>query len=259
MCLITSFVILNQIEDIKQMHSEFRNNSTRAVKVLCSTVLFAAIGTFAGTANAFTVYTNQANYDAALTAAGLTTTLTETFPNRIQASNTGDSITFDSGIISSIINSSNTNQNRVNGGAEEFQGNLRDDPTNREITWTLPTMVDAFSLRIQGASQGQNLAIRGLFNGSGGGEQTENLSDLFGNASYQFLGIVGMGTFDSFTFFDASPGSGSNAFNFKVDDFSAATPSPTTVPTPALLPGLIGFGMSIVRKRKQQNNSLQEA
>ena len=56
---------------------------------------------------------------------------------------------------------------------------------------------------------------------------------------YSQLSDIGTGGFEEFGQFGG--------------DFSVVPPTP--VPTPALLPGLIGFGMSIVRKRKQQQAS----
>ncbi|QYO67616.1 PTPA-CTERM sorting domain-containing protein [Leptolyngbya sp. 7M] len=42
-----------------------------------------------------------------------------------------------------------------------------------------------------------------------------------------------------------------DAYSYSPVRFSGATPAPTAVPTPALLPGLVGLGMAALRKRKE--------
>lgn len=86
---------------------------------------------------------------------------------------------------------------------------------------------------------GSNLAIP--FRGSGGA--------LVGDG---FFGFVADSPIDSFRFrrFD-----GALADGFSIDDLiygnAQTAVSPTPVPTPALLPGLIGMGVAAARKRKK--------
>jgi hypothetical protein len=49
-----------------------------------------------------------------------------------------------------------------------------------------------------------------------------------------------------------------NTYSYSPVRFSGATPAPTAVPTPALLPGLIGLGMAALRKRKNQGQETAE-
>lgn len=196
-------------------------------------------------AHAFTVFGNETDYLNALDGAGLKELPTETFDSTITAA---DTITFANGVTSTMTNRGGGNDNRVN---NEYFGSLgRDD--GRTVTWNFPLAdfpsgINAFSFEIQGVTPSKDLSISGLFNGPDGGIQTVSFKADAGitNSSYSFFGLVGDGPFDSFTFFDGVSSGNGNDFNFKVDNFTAA------VPTPALLPGLIGMGVAALRKRQK--------
>ncbi len=92
---------------------------------------------------------------------------------------------------------------------------------------------------------GSNLAIP--FRGSGG-------SLIDGG----FFGFIADSPFESFKFrrFDDSFADGfsiDNAIFGRTD----TAPPPQAVPTPALLPGIIGFGVAALRKRKQSRKSVK--
>jgi hypothetical protein len=59
------------------------------------------------------------------------------------------------------------------------------------------------------------------------------------------------------SFSDTTASENFRAIAFDVE-FSGATPEPASIPTPALLPGLIGLGVSVLRRRKQADASPEE-
>lgn len=215
----------------------------RSILSVASVALTASIvQSIAQPAYAFSVFSTQADYDAALNTARLRTALSDPFDNKIDGDST---ITFDSGVTSTLQNYGGGNDNRV--GSKEYFGSAG-RASGRETTWDFPFAINAFSFDIQGSNSG--LAIKGLFDGSDQGSKTV-VFDTVGdpNSGYKFFGLIGDSTFNSFTFFDSTITTkpNPNDFNFKVDDLTAA------VPTPALLPGLIGMGVAAIRKRKQEN------
>ena len=152
-------------------------------------------------------------------------------------------ITFsESGVVSSSPDASGGNDNSVN---NTYFGSVGRD-SGRETTWTFDRAIGAFSFNVQGANSG--LAIRGLFDGAAAGPQTVVFNTVgINNSGSSFFGLIGGDSFNSFTWFDGSETGNGNDFNFKVDDLTAS------VPTPALLPGLIGMGVAAIRKRKQED------
>lgn len=74
-----------------------------------------------------------------------------------------------------------------------------------------------------------------------------------GNGQSHFLGVAAMSDaefFDSLLIVLGDDGSGGTAW--AADNFTLGQASAEAVPTPALLPGMIGFGMSLVRKKRKQ-------
>jgi hypothetical protein len=57
---------------------------------------------------------------------------------------------------------------------------------------------------------------------------------------------------------DYNTGEYFSAYGYNNIEFSGATPDPASIPTPALLPGLIGLGVSVLRRRKQADASPAE-
>jgi hypothetical protein len=96
-------------------------------------------------------------------------------------------------------------------------------------------------------------------------QATLSASDGFGNYSFFAYSRLGKS-------FDGSPFADSYAMTSSIDTISGPNPtsgsansgvtfsslSPVTVPTPALLPGLVSLGLGVLRKRKAQTKTVLE-
>lgn len=193
------------------------------------------------TAEAVMVYTNRADWEAAL--AGYTI-VTETFDNDVAQA---ESITFDSGVVSTGAPSTATARNFISFGS--YQGYVdagESDFFYDTISWTFPVAIIGFGMDLREATDGDILTIRGNFDGAG--DQLINVLVALGPED-GFLGIIGTAPFTSILFSDAgaavSVGEG-----FFVDGLAFAA-----VPEPAALAlfgvGLAGLGW-IARQRKQE-------
>lgn len=98
-----------------------------------------------------------------------------------------------------------------------------------------------------------------VFDLDGAGEATVNLFDF----------NPGSGRYDLFAYIPDSLFTGPNEYVYLYSKFTGAeggfeewavgTPNTVPVPTPALLPGLIGMGIAALRKKKQAGEATQEA
>lgn len=144
-------------------------------------------------------------------------------------------------------------QNVNNGQGGRFDGNVGlINNQNTKITWQLDEVVESIYLKTQGfnSNEGFEVYLGNVL------KFTVNTSSLpswkTGNNFGQIalLGNVSTGmALDRIVFQDFDPQSNAN---FNVQEFRAY------VPTPALLPGLIGMGVAALRKRKQEGSE-QEA
>ena len=73
-------------------------------------------------------------------------------------------------------------------------------------------------------------------------------------SAYLFQGLTGV---TSGTFNVAGVTTGNNGQHANLSHLSVFTSEPTAIPTPALLPGLIGLGLGVLRKRRQQEQSAE--
>lgn len=227
-----------------------RFSSALLTGAVATTAVFGSTILTTESASAFTVFTDRTAWRAASGFQGGVGLydLVEDFSSA--KLDQAQSITFGSGITSTLIQASydSSFDNKVpanNAAQREYLGKTG---ASTSIEWAFPDPISAFGFDIQGGGNNSGTTITGFFNGKDQPEVTISIEDTFVNAgnnnnSYAFFGVVGMGLFDGFTF-------GSPAVNnFRIDNVEA-------VPTPALLPGLIGFGISILRKRKKQGGLL---
>jgi hypothetical protein len=195
-------------------------------------------------AQALTIYTDanggRAAWEAAITNLGFNFT-TDTFStNRAEAA----TITFDSGVVSTGVGG--TGSNFISGG--RYTGFVETASTAfptayDQITWTFPTAVVGFAADWFNTASAARLTVRGNFDGTG--NQTVNFFTQLGSPGDGFLGIVGNAPFSTVVFDTAGGGSES----YQADNLSFST---TPIPTPALLPGLVGMGLAAWRKRKAE-------
>ena len=196
-----------------------------------------------GPAEAFAVYTDRDEWLAAL--AGYTI-INETFDNNI---NHADTITFDSGVVSTGTPDGRSATNRVNAGV--YDGSVADGESSSvfdTITWTFPVPIIGFGMDLSSGATGDVLTLTGDFDGTG--EQVINVLTVLGGNGTGFLGIIGTASFTSILLSDANASSLPGE-NFQVDNLSFATTA--QVPEPATLAlfgaGLAGLGW-IARRRK---------
>jgi hypothetical protein len=175
-------------------------------------------------ANAFTIYTNRAAWEAAIPGS---TIITDTFSNSIASA---QSITLDSGIVSTnsipptLPNSFNNNSvSIVNPGVYDnaTQAGTGNSASNM-ITWVFPSAhVFAFGADFISANV-DSLTLIGNFDGTG--DQTILVNNTIGGGT-GFLGVVGMAKFSSVIF-------GNNLTvvdSFSIDNASFAVLEPSTV------------------------------
>ncbi|MCL6433929.1 MAG: PTPA-CTERM sorting domain-containing protein [Leptolyngbyaceae cyanobacterium HOT.MB2.61] len=193
--------------------------------------------TIPGMAQAVTFFTNRPDWEAAV---GRFTT--ETFDTPVANASV---ITFSTGVTSTGLGGSILNE--IGGGT--YQGRV-DTSGNfpgrfREIRWVFPKPVFGLAADWIDVATGSGLTVSGNFDGSG--IQTISFRDRLGSPGTGFLGIIGAASFSELVFREEVPVFGDIGDEFfQVDNLST-----TVVPIPALLPGLIGLGMGIWRKRKE--------
>jgi hypothetical protein len=202
----------------------------------------------AAPADAYTVFTDRAAWEAALTTATFAVDTTETFENAATPpAAIGGAITFDGGI-----------QSTAPGALQTAAGilgvyNVIGDTT---ISWVLPKPVIGFfgefasgtrfrlPPRLGGFTHLSSLTVSGDFDGNGTEIESIFTNKRLADGFFSF-GIIGEKSFDQivFSLTDNSTNLPSHAV---FDDFT------TAIPTPALLPGLIGLGVAALRRKKDE-------
>jgi hypothetical protein len=174
-------------------------------------------------ANAYTIYTTRAAWEAAIPGS---TIITDTFSNDISSA---QSITLDSGIVSTnsipptLPNSFQNNS--VFGGVFNDATQAGTGTASNTITWAFPGPVFAFGADFFSTNV-DRLTLTGNFDGTG--DQTFVVNNTMGGPD-GFLGLVGLAQFNSVVF-----GNNSTTVDaFSIDNASFATqgqvPEPGTV------------------------------
>ncbi len=181
-------------------------------------------------------HTNQAAWNAAV---GGATVVTDSFDNFIAQ---GQTITFDSGVMSTNSDPVSFDDNSVNFGTYNNAVSSTGSGASMSITWDFPMPIFAVSFNVISAnSLGLQMTID-----DGSGPQTFVANSVIGS-SFGFLGFVGMGSFTQITF---SANSGFDLFDL---DNLAFAKTPMNAPEPGTL-ALIGFGLAslgVVRRRRK--------
>lgn len=214
--------------------SAFRSHALRFVLPGAWLLALAAPG------SAYTVYTNRAAWEAALSGRSI---VTDTFSNQI---NSAQSITLDSGIVStnsgpiSLPNMFNNNSvGVVNAGVYDNAVQAGSGTASNTISWLFPNAVTAFGADFIGAGTNR-LSLSGDFDGTG-------LQSLIVNTTISgsdgFLGVIGTTSFTSIILGNSST---------QVDGFSIDNASFAPVPGPLpLLGASLAYGWS--RRLRQRN------
>ncbi|MBW4691629.1 MAG: PTPA-CTERM sorting domain-containing protein [Lyngbya sp. HA4199-MV5] len=234
---------------MNQTLSTFKPNAKSLLGFTAAVGMTAlAVGSTVAPAGAFTVFTNRAAWQTAI-GSGYTIS-DDTFSTPIADA---PSITFDSGIVSTGTGGNGTKFNGVQNSGEYKGGLKRPGVTNgapagffEKITWTFTDPVKGFFADWRSINA---LLITGNFDGTG--PQTINLRNALGGPNGGF-GLIGEKKFTEITF-TLPVANNSRTDNFFVDNLAVA------VPTPALLPGLIGLGIGAWRKRKSEQTAEAEA
>ncbi|MBW4657423.1 MAG: PTPA-CTERM sorting domain-containing protein [Drouetiella hepatica Uher 2000/2452] len=221
----------------------------------------AAIGLGMGSlqsAQAFNVYTDRSLWETALGGAVVTT---DTFSNNIPNART---ITFDSGVVStgngtgSFLNTvGDTDSISIAGrynGDSDGQGD--NSSIFDSITWTFPQAIVGFGADWFSTATAEGVTITGNFDGTG--NQTASFRSILGAPGTGFLGIIGTSSFSTITFSTETQGIPTDDL-FSADDLAFASANSPAIPTPAVLPGLIGMGLAALRKKRKGQAAEQAA
>lgn len=230
---------------MNQTLSTFKPNTNTLLGFTAAVGMTAlAVGSTVAPAGAVSFFNDRTAWETAI-GSGYTIT-TDTFNNPIPDA---PSITFDSGIVSTGTGGDGTKFNGVQNSGEYKGGLKRPGVTNgaaagffEKITWTFTDPVKGFFADWRTINEVQ---ITGDFDGTG--PQTFDLRSLVGGPNGGF-GLIGDKKFTEITFTLPSAAN-SRSDIFFVDNLAVA------VPTPALLPGLIGLGIGAWRKRKSEQKA----
>lgn len=196
---------------------------------------------------AYTLYTDRSDWLNALNG------LTITTDNFSSPKPSAQIFAFDSGVISTGGGGGIDNK-VLNGIYTGIVDGQKDNPFAYDtITWSFPQAITAFGADWFSTSNQDRLTVTGNFDGTG--DQTINFFDELGVFSgFKFLGIIGGDSFTTITFGTQGVAGMSGIELFAAEDLSFApdpirTPA-TSIPAPTLLPGLIGMGILLIRKKK---------
>jgi hypothetical protein len=179
-------------------------------------------------ADAFTVFTNRAAWEAASAGSPI---ITDTFSTVIPSAQT---INLVSGIVSTnsaditlpnAFNNNSTSVDTVGQYANATQALGAEPPphtASETITWTFPRPTFAFGADFFSAGEGR-LTLEGDFDGTG--IQSLTVYSALGNTGTGFLGVVGNANFDSIIFSNNI----TTVDGFFVDNASFVVPEPFTI------------------------------
>jgi len=198
---------------------------------------------FAGSVGAFSVYTDRLSWEQAMLAAGVDRIVTDTFDNNILNAN---SITFDTGVVSTGINGNTTND-VMDGfyfGEIDSDGDALFDPVTLEpidvmesITWTFPHEVIGFGADFYSTSNSEGLQVSGTFDGI---DFQIDFLETLGNPGNGFLGIVGNTPIQQITFQTRTDDSSPVQNEFWVaDNLSFGTPKSKALEVPERSPNSV--------------------
>lgn len=148
-------------------------------------------------------------------------------------------ITYNSGVGTAVVTNSFSNTTAPNGLGLAPNGFFL---STDSITFAFKHALTAFGIDINTFSQGGSITAT-----TSNGDSINSLFDPFpGSPTGEFLGFFSDTEFSSITL------AGVGANNFSLDTLRGVESSSTPIPTPALLPGLIGMGVAALRKSKQE-------
>ncbi len=212
-------------------------------KISFPTVLTLAtlgVGVLAQSADALTLFTDRAAWEAAIAGATITT---DPFDNNIAQ---GQSITLDSGIISTNSDPVRFDDNSVSGGIYLNATDGDGIGGSETITWDFPEPISAFAADFTNVDDG-DLTLTGNFDGTG--DVTLTVFDEIGGED-GFLGIVGEANFSSIVFGNNT----TSADVFQIDNASFATQSTSeSVPEPSsiIAVAMLGSGLLLTKRGKK--------
>lgn len=217
--------------------------ATCAVAVGASTLAVSA----AAPASALTLFTDRTAWTTAV-GSGYSIS-TEDFSSPIPDA---PSITFqDYPIVSTGTGGTNKfngvgSDGRYSGGIKRGNPNGSGGDYFDSITWTFPDQVKGFFFDYISM---EKVVIEGDFNGNGVIDPAERIRVKDVGGSTGSFGLIGDALFKTISF-TIDPAENNASENFKIDNLSVA------VPSPALLPGLVGMGLAALRKKKQTKSSV---
>ncbi|WP_198263759.1 PEP-CTERM sorting domain-containing protein [sulfur-oxidizing endosymbiont of Gigantopelta aegis] len=181
---------------------------------------------------AYQIFYDRTNWENAIVGS----LKTDNFDNKI---NNADSITFDSGVVSTSLKSSEYNRILSSGS---YFGSVTSTST---LTWVFPWEILAFGFDIISINSGSQ--ISGNFDGLGN-EIFNPANDNISNQYNGFIGVIGNDTFDTIVFSGAG-----NRDSFSINNLSFS--KAPTIPEPAtlLLMGLGLFCLSCKRKKSHRD------
>ena len=216
--------------------------------------LLLASPVFVSDALAVTVYTNRADWQAAVAVSVTTETFSTdqanamllSFPTGLSSTGFGGDDTNGVGVMVPQTYTGRVDTDSDYGEADVFE----------RIEWTFPQPIFAFGADFTDVASGEGLQLSGDFDGTG--DVTFDFLAELGPGATGFFGVVGLGPFTSITFTSrtgdpAVPGLPTSGLErFEVDDASwAVVPEPGT--STLLLLGLAGIGH---RQRKRIEKEL---
>ncbi len=205
----------------------YQSAKSNPVKSACWKILAILMLAAAGNTYAYQLFYDRVSWETAVTE----DLISDNFVNSISPA---DSITFDSGVISSRSRSRDSNY--VGSSSEAYLGSITSSST---LTWVFPWKISAFGFDMISYNPGS--LISGNFDGQG---NVSFIPAVGNNIFNGFVGIIGASRFDTIVF------SGPNrADSFVVDNLSFSKAPAIPEPATLLLMGLGLFGIGCRRTK----------